>query len=262
MRPFALLFLLASNHNTLTRFLSALSFLVGIALSFLPLGQTQAQKVGFGPKFGPAVSIYRGPMPASGMRGLQPGYSVGAYLNFKFPKNKKWQFDVNLLYTTRGNRSNFYNTVDLDETNDVYKTIVRYRVGYLEVPLIFKYMLNRGGMVRPYLMFGPTYSGIMNARLSYPTKTNHIDAREWIKRDDFGLTVGWGITGFFINHWYHLDIRYFHGFLNLSENIAADLIPFRDLNRRSDQTIERFYNSTLSLTLGVSLERPNQYFLK
>jgi hypothetical protein len=119
-------------------------------------------------------------------------------------------------------------------------------------------MLNRGGMTRPYFIFGPTYCGILGAKKIEPQKT--LDVRSAIKRDDFGLTVGWGITGFLINHWYHLDIRYYHGFINLSDNLTNYMQPF--VERYQGQVINDYYNSTLSLTVGISLERPEQYFLK
>jgi hypothetical protein len=44
-----------------------------------------------------------------------------------------------------------------------------YNVGYLEIPLLFRYMLNRGGVIRPYLLFGPVYSGLLNAKFTGQT---------------------------------------------------------------------------------------------
>lgn len=187
-----------------------------------------------------------------GMRGLKPGFTIGGYMSMKFPKQRKWQLEVDLLYTSRGNHSKFFNSEDERDYD------IKYNIGYLEVPILFKYMLNRGGMTRPYFIFGPTYCGILGAKKIEPQKT--LDVRSAIKRDDFGLTVGWGITGFLINHWYHLDIRYYHGFINLSDNLTNYMQPF--VERYQGQVINDYYNSTLSLTVGISLERPEQYFLK
>jgi hypothetical protein len=214
--------------------------------------EIQAQKIGYGPKLGANASFFRGNMLLPGMRGLKPGFTIGGYMSMKFPKQRKWQLEVDLLYTSRGNHSKFFNSEDERDYD------IKYNIGYLEVPILFKYMLNRGGMTRPYFIFGPTYCGILGAKKIEPQKT--LDVRSAIKRDDFGLTVGWGITGFLINHWYHLDIRYYHGFINLSDNLTNYMQPF--VERYQGQVINDYYNSTLSLTVGISLERPEQYFLK
>lgn len=193
------------------------------------------------------------------MRGIKPGFTFGGYMSMKFPKQRKWQLEVDLLYTTRGNHSKFYNTADDILSNDDFEENIKYNIRYIEIPILFKYMLNRGGVSRPYFIFGPTYCGILGAKLIQPTKT--LDVISSIKRDDFGLTVGWGITGFLINHWYHLDLRYYHGFINLSDNLTNYMKPFVEGNYVG-QVINNYHNSTLSLTFGMSLERPEQYFLK
>ena len=219
-----------------------------------------AQRVGFGPKIGGNLSLFRGTMQATGMRGMQPGINLGGYMSVKFQQNKKWQLELDVLYSTRGNRSKFYNTIDNFPDNDLYKTNFRYKIAYLEVPILFKYMLNRGGMTRPYFIFGPTYSGILSATRKDLISGKSTDVRSYIKRDDLGFTVGWGITGFLINHWYHLDFRYYHGFIDLSDNLTTDLNSL--LDKYYGQEINSYYNSTFSLTMGISLERPSQYFLK
>ncbi len=221
--------------------------------------EVEAQKIGFGPKLGANASFFRGEMTLPGMRGLKPGFSIGAYMSMKFPKQRKWQLEIDMMYSTRGNRSKFYNTLNDDINDDVLEKELKYKIQYLEIPILFKYMLNRGGVSRPYFLFGPTYSGILGAKLIQPNKT--LDVRSSIKRDDFGMTVGWGITGFLINHWYHIDLRYYHGFINLSDNLTNVMEPFVD-GKYKGQVITNFYNSTLSITVGMSLERPEQYFLK
>jgi len=239
-------------------FLGKISIIV-LTNFFFSLLNVQAQKIGYGPKLGANASFFRGEMLLPGMRGLKPGFTIGGYLSVKFPKQRKWQLEIDLLYSTRGNHSKFYNTADNDLTNDGDEQNLKYNIQYLEVPILFKYMLNRGGVSRPYFIFGPTYCGILGANLIQPGKT--IDVKSSIKRDDFGLTVGWGITGFLINHWYHMDLRYYHGIINLSDNLTNYMRPFVDGNYKG-QVISEYYNSTLSITFGISLERPEQYFLK
>jgi hypothetical protein len=238
-----------------------LLFLFLLFFSFLDF--SFGQRVGFGIKGGGNLSFFRGEQPLSGMRRLKPGFSFGGYLALKFPKNRKWQFEIDVMYTRRGNGAKYFNTLDGDTTNDLRETHDQITIGYIEIPLLFKYMLNKGGVNRPYFIFGPTYEGIVHASLKDLNTNATVDYRNSIKRDDLGITVGWGIMGFFINHWYHLDIRYFHGFMNLSENLTDQLRMYNDDFRYAKfQTISKYYNSTFAITLGFSLERPNQYFLK
>ena len=230
----------------------------GLALLFtflLSTGQSAyGQKIGFGPKLGANVSFFRGDMEIEGMRGMHFGYTVGGYVNIKSPKNKKWQFEANLLYTTRGNNAEFYNYIVFPSTD--VRTKLKYNLGYIEVPLVFKYMLNKGGTTRPFLSFGLTYGGLIFANLERDGRD--INAFDYIKRDDFGINLGWGITSFFIDRWYTLDIRYYHALTNLSDNICNDLNPFHN----NQQTINDYYNSTLSITLAVGLERSETFFLR
>lgn len=216
-------------------------------------------KTSYGPKIGANVSVFRGEMKTQGMRKPHYGFTGGAYFMVRSQKQKRWQFEANLLYTTRGNYSEFFNIVDNDPKNDDYKTKVNYSMGYIEVPLLMKYMLNKGGMTRPYLFFGPVYGGLIHAKLT--DKTNNAresNAFEWITRDDFGLMVGWGITSFYIDRWFHLDVRLYNGFSDISDNLAKDIQPFRS----SLQDRAQFYNSTLSITVGVGLERSETFFLR
>lgn len=239
-----------SSHHLFSFFIFAVLF-----LGYTAQAQT---KVGFGPKFGPNVSIFRGDFPVSGMRKPHIGFCGGAYLMIRSMKQKRWQFEANVLYTVRGNNSNFLNTVDAETFNDEYKTAFDYNFGYIEIPLLMKYMLNKGGMTRPYLLFGPVYSGLLQAKFTNNNSGRDENAFDWISRDDFGLTVGWGITSFFIDRWYHLDVRLYNGFADISDNLANDIQKFRT----SQQTRTSFYNTTFSVTLGVGLEKSETAFLR
>ena len=243
-------------------------FYILLILSAILLHQTgYGQKVGYGPKLGAGASFFRGDFPISGMRLPKFGYSFGGYLSIKGKKNKKWQFEMNLLYTKRGNNSNFTNTINLKE-NDPYpafKNEFTYNIGYLEIPLLFKYMLNKGGMVRPYLIFGPVYSGLINATFTNNTLGNkkELDAKDYLNRDDFGIMLGWGIQNFILDRWYHLDIRYYHGFINHSEFLQNDLIPWRGTaSNTAAPIISEYRNSTITITLGVGLELSETFFLR
>lgn len=211
-----------------------------------------SQNVMYGPKLGGNVSMFRGQFPYKGQKGPRLGYTFGGFLNFKSLKNKQFQFEINFLYTARGNNAKF---TDPDDTVSIQEKKVRFSLGYIEIPLLFKLMLNRGGTIRPYVFAGPVYSGLVHARQKTITGvTKQYNAKNWFKKDDFGVMVGWGLTNFIIDRWYTLDIRYYHGFLNQSDNVVGEnLYEFTNQNRYKD--IIKIRNSTLSVTLSVGLNR-------
>lgn len=208
-----------------------------------------AQPVSYGPKVGPNVSIFRGKFPYPGQKGPHFGYSFGGFMNFKSAKNKQFQFEINFLYTMRGNSATYADSSGPEENK------IAFRCGYIEIPLLFKYMLNRGGTIRPYLFAGPVYSGLVNSKYiqKYPNAVEK-DSKNWFKRDDLGIMVGWGLTNFIIDRWYSIDIRYYHGFLNQSDNVVGEnLFEFSRSNSNTD--IIKIRNSTLTFTFCVALNR-------
>jgi len=226
-----------------------------------------SQKLGFGPKLGVNASVFRGNFPEKGMRQPKIGFSAGGYLLVKAKKNKNWQFEANILYTTRGHKANYYN---IFKNPDIYpdeKSNYSYNISYLEIPLLFRYMLNRGGVIRPYLLFGPVYSGLLNAKFTGQTLLKNKkgdDVIDYLNRDDLGLMVGWGIQNFILDRWYHLDIRLYHGFINTSQYIQNDLRPCLNCIQsvRSGEVISEYRNSSVTITIGVGLETSETFFLR
>ena len=222
-----------------------------------------SQKIGFGPKLGGNLSFFRGDFPESGMRLPKLGYTFGGYMSIKGKKNKRWQFELDVLYTRRGHKANFLNTINLKENEPIpdLKTELSYSTSYIEIPMLFKYMLNRGGTIRPYLLFGPTYAGILTG--DYEKDGKKSDVRDFLNRDDLGFTLGWGIQNFILDRWYHLDVRYYHGFFDISEFLQNDLTPYFGTQTQSAAPIiSEYRNSTFTITLGVGLEKSETFFLR
>ncbi len=234
-----------------------------LCILFLGTEPVKAQlRVDYGPKAGPSASIFRGKMPFKGMALPKIGYTGGAFVNIRSLKNKMFQFEANILFSVRGNRADYINgelaTIGFSDLNETKS----YSVSYLEVPLIFKAMLNRGGMVRPYVFGGPDYSGIWGAKFK-GTDGKTQDVRNDVTRDDLGLILGGGICWFYLDRWYFLDVRYYHGLINASDRFNENMDPYNyriefDALRNNIDIFKNngtFYNSTLSLTFGVSLSR-------
>jgi hypothetical protein len=218
-------------------------------------------KVDFGPKAGVNASLFRGDFEFEGMARPKFGFTAGGFLNVRSTKKKNFQFEADVLFTLRGNNSDYLNTeVALLDPNTGQEN-KSYTIGYLEFPLLFKYTLGASTFIRPFVMAGPTYSGIWFA--NYKTGDFKKDVQNDILRDDFGLTIGGGISWFFLDRWYFLDLRYFHGFLNASERLNRNLDPYdpnisgNPIKGKLDVFTKdgAYYNSSLYITFAVSLSK-------
>ena len=216
--------------------------------------QTDAQlKFDYGPKVGPNVSLLRGDRPYNGMRKPVYGFCAGGFFNVR--GKKPWfQFEMDMLFTTRGNRADYLNT------NSGENEAKKINVTYLEFPLLFKFVLVPGKQSRISFFGGPAYAGILRA--NFKGKTIEERITNDIKRDDLGIVAGSGFSWFYLDRWYFLDIRYYHGMINTSDLITKNLDVFNpnldDLAIEQDplkNEIGKYFNSTLSITFGVSLSR-------
>jgi len=217
----------------------------------------------YGPKIGPNVSILRGDRPFDGMKKPKFGFSAGGFFSVRTARYRRFQFEMNLLFTQRGNKADYFE-IDAQESE-----IKSFSVSYLEVPIIFKGMLNGGGKVRPYVFGGPSYAGIL--RSSFKNGDKKIDGREYVSRDDLGILIGTGVTFFILDRWYFVDARYFHGIINTSESITKNLNPFDPTLKARDPIkgsfvnnteIGSYFNSTFTLTFGVSLRTQSAFMMK
>jgi hypothetical protein len=239
-------------------------FLIAILLNNPANGQSEAAtvKAEFGPKVGPNASIWRGDRPYTGMKKPAIGLSFGGFVSFRFAKMRYFQLEINALYTLRGNRCDFTNSfTGLAEQKSIL-------VHYGEIPILFKFMLNRGGQARPYIFLGPTYSGSLSA--SFKNAGLKQDVSNDVNKNDVGLSIGGGFTWFFLDRWYFFDLRYYHGFINTSAFFTNNLDVFNPnwknnpitLVDENNGTIGNYFNSTVSLNFAVSLSRQSSFNMR
>jgi hypothetical protein len=155
------------------RKLDLMKTLSGLLLAFLFFAfysnESTAQiKIEYGPKIGPNMSIFRGNRPFDGMKKPKFGFSAGGFISVRSAKQRRFQFELNLLYTQRGNRADYFN-IEAQESE-----LKNVSVGYLEIPIIFKGMLNGGGKVRPYIFGGPDYAGILHSSFKGEIGRAHV----------------------------------------------------------------------------------------
>jgi hypothetical protein len=235
-------------------YLTGLCLVLTISKSF-----SQSQKISFGPVLGANMSTFRGDdvRQFKGMAKFKPGFTGGLYFLTRF-KKRNWNFETGLYYTNRGNSSRYINDKELDDNSFGRDYTYVFKTGYIEVPLLLRYYIAFAQFNRAYLLFGPTYGGLVRAKReeSAPLIQN-LDVRNELQRDDFGFTVGYGYTFFLIDRWYCLSLKYFHGLRN-----ANDYNGIIERNMRPNivnNAVAEFKNSTISFTFSVGLERNIKY---
>jgi hypothetical protein len=255
--------LIAMQANKISKFaFTGVFVFVSLAL-FTGIANAQL-KFDYGPKAGPNLSFFRGQMPFRDMVKPKYGLGVGGFFNMRSTKAKLFQFEANVMFSLRGNKSEYTNLDMLEKNEKIASESKNYTLGYLEFPLLCKVMLSMNENVRPYILAGPTYSGIVYSKfVGNGLELKDDDFRKFLERDDFGITAGSGICWFYLDRWYFLDLRYFHGIRNLSQNLTQNLDPYND-NVKFDEyrkdlpvfnKIAQIYNSTIMLSFGVSLSR-------
>jgi len=168
---------------------------------------------------------------------LKPGLAAGAFLMYSDVNHFAVSLDA--LYSQRGFR---YRATDNRGEVDF-----RQRLNYLELPLLFRYFLNRSGNVRPNLFLGPNVGVLLGANRSDTGSKN----REFFRRADFGATAGLGANFRMGNaQRLHLDLRYTLGLTDLTQDnyLRPDNQPFGVVR-----------NSTVNLTLGYGFGIGRRY---
>lgn len=243
-----------------------------VALILSLASETYAQlNLDYGPKIGPNVSRFIGNLPFSGMKKPRIGFSAGAFFNLRGTKQKFFQFEGNVFLTSRGNKSEYTNDTNIIRKISPDQEEKKYSILYLEVSPVFKFMLDLrpGTRPRPFILISPTYAGILSA--SFVGNGREFDSdktKSSITRDDFGLTIGGGVSWFFLDRWYFLDVRYYQSFRNVSDRMNMNLDPY-DENLVYDVKKSRvelykddsiIFHSTISATFGISLARQIKSF--
>lgn len=152
------------------------------------------------------------------------GLSIDAFFNMKL--SKIIQLQTELIYTMKGVKfsgGGFFQGYDVD-TQIIIKT------DYLEVPLLLNLSPPGTGMIKPFVIFGPSVAFKTSSKLKVKVKSqgsSDSDESDFnnIKGTDIALIFG---GGFKISNGVLVDIRYCLG-LN-SINDASDQIEIKNRN--------------------------------
>ncbi len=168
-------------------------------------------------------------------------YSAGIFLSLDlFGRQLGLQPEVN--YVVKG-----FDAKEIDRGEEVSS---KYKISYIEVPLLVYYRAPLKGRFKPGAFFGP-YLGFAHKVMEVQTAFGETEKRELddnLKGQDLGLVFGGNVRyrlGF-IN--LMLDIRYSLGFNNISQDITDVAYEFREE--------DKIKNRTFVISLGAGFDFP------
>lgn len=191
---------------------------------------------------------------------VETRYSPSFGVFFQVNGSRKFQFEVDVLYSYRGFRGNGRIGVEGVEEQR-YREFV-YDSRTIDIPLLFKFLGGNSPTTRRVFFFGPYYSGPL--KTDYVVNANIVPATDDLKRDDWGIIIGGGFIFKTFQRYLHVDLRYMHGMRNLGDGIDVELLPSYGLLYRTGRKVVpenfiTFRNSQISLMLGLSLEKAQYY---
>jgi hypothetical protein len=143
-------------------------------------------------------------------------------------------------FTTKG--------FDTRETDRGETVSTKYKISYIEVPILVYYKIPLKGRLRPGVFFGP-YAGFARKVMEVQTVFGESAKRELgdnLKGPDFGLVFGGNVRYSLGSMVLMLDIRYSLGLSNISKDITAVAYEF--------QESDKIRNRAFTMGLGVGFD--------
>lgn len=162
--------------------------------------------------------------------------SFGASLSFFFIGNQ-FGLQPEVYYAVKG-----FNVLETDLGQEVSS---KYKISYIEIPVLVSYRLPLKGRIKPGVVFGP-YVGFAQKVREVQTAFGETQERELddnLKNVDFGLVFGGNVRYRLGSASIILDVRYGLGLVNISKDITEVAYEFD-----SNDTIK---NRDVSIMVGV-----------
>lgn len=151
------------------------------------------------------------------------GYQLGMFYNHKITDT--FSIQPELYYTMKGSKgTNTYNDIE-----------GKWRLGYLELPVLAKFKLVRGGSAVPTLLIGPYAAINLSARSvveGYGGDDQDLDMKDEVKNLDFGLVLGLGLEIKTLKGKLLLEARCNYGLTNFADAEAVGGKPPKAYNRQ------------------------------
>jgi hypothetical protein len=202
----------------------------------------QGQELGLKAGISHSQAAVSGEIPWITFKPLQD-LSAGFYLSLELFEGRLG-VQPELNYTIRG-----FDAREMDQGEEISS---KYKISYLECPVLIFYLFPLKGKIRPRI-FGGAYLGFPLKVTEVQTafgETSKQDMGDNLKEQDAGFVLGGSIRYRLGTFTLNLDIRYNLGLANISRSITEVAYEFQE-----EDTIK---NRALSLTLGIGFNLRNK----
>ncbi|WP_333662405.1 porin family protein [Chishuiella changwenlii] len=161
----------------------------------------------------------KGGMNVSNLRGedenadAKIGLYAGGYATIKI--DDKFAFQPEVLYSAQGAKQE--GNLNVDGIGNAFAK-VKYKVDYINIPLMFKYYATEGLSIEAGPQVGLLVSSKMNVKGHVLSSSQQfdttVDAKDLFKSVDFGLNVG---LGYELSNGINFGARYNFGLANISD---------------------------------------------
>jgi hypothetical protein len=169
-------------------------------------------------------------------------YSFGTFLSFSLIGDRVF-FQPEINYSRKG-----FVTLETDRHQEIDS---RYRIAYIEIPLLIGYIVPLKGRLRPGLFFGP-YFGFALRAVEVQTVFGQTEKRELgdnLEENDAGIVFGVNLRYRMGKASLILDVRYGLGFVNISKDITEVSYDFSENDTLKNRAL------TVSLGIGFNLAK-------
>ncbi len=104
----------------------------------------------------------------------------------------------------------------------------KYKVNYIEIPVMFKYVFQNSASFIPYAMAGPSFGLLTSAKLDIKDGGEQ-DEKDNTNSFDFGVGFGGGVTYPYENKTFFAEIRYVLGLTNINKESDESTVKNRGL---------------------------------
>ena len=202
-----------------------------VSLLVLLLSSASFSQIGFGQGFkgGLVTSTFTGDDATDAIR--RTGYIAGFFMDFSLGP---LGIQPEVLYVMKG--------ADFEDVEEGMPTNFRYKLGYIEIPVLAKLTITALPAFKLYVFGGPSVALLVSAKreTEMGTTSLEIDIKDDLKNLDVGLVLGVGVGLSRLT----FDVRYTKG------NSTLD---YYDMVEDPTHDFRNSKNSVLAATVGISL---------
>jgi hypothetical protein len=176
-----------------------LAVILGLVLLFAVGATAQDKMVSYGFKAGADIANFTGDIEGNATK---VGFIGGGFVEYTAAPQIGIQMEI--LYAMKGTK---------EDGGDG-----KLKFNYLEIPVLFKYMVQTQGSVTPFFFAGPQVGFLLSAKAD----PGGEDIKDGFESVDFGLAFGAGVNVQMQGFVLMLDGRYSLGLTNILKDVPAD----------------------------------------